>query len=200
MNYDQLIGLIRKELFIIYREQFQSQQENRFLERMIAKHPAMRPELIIKDDKIQGFKKASKKAASLEDFPIYIEIEGEKEEDGDLIENIEIYSETEVPSQDRLSDLIYFTKQFDETISLDRMVCVNNLGSESLVVYSKVSDTFDNLISEIQFNEENIISIDSQKIEEEISYYLSNFALFIKVLDALLVKDLSINKIEQLIK
>ena len=76
MSMDALREIIKKHLFIIFSEKFNADNSGGFVERYVGKHPLLRPEFIVVNDQVHGFKKASKKMATLEEFPIYLELEG----------------------------------------------------------------------------------------------------------------------------
>ena len=136
---------IKKQIYIVYSEKFDNITAKTFIERYVAKHPLLRPELIIVNDQLHGFKKVSKKLASLEEFPIYLEIEGVVEEDSHFIDSIELYSESHINCQGRLKDIIYLTNMFSEYVSLDRVISIDNPEEETLIITSKIQDFLINI-------------------------------------------------------
>ena len=122
MTINEVKNTIKKHLYIVFKENFTS-DSNTFIERYVAKHPLLKPELIVINDQIQGFKKASKKVSSLEDFPIFLEIEGLlNDEESCYIDGIDLYAEANVNCQKRLSDIIYLSKMYAQHVSLERVL------------------------------------------------------------------------------
>ena len=159
----------------------------------MAKHPLLKPELIVINDQIHGFKKASKKIASLEDFPIFLEIEGLLNgEESCYIDGIDLYAEAHINCQKRLSDIIYLSKMYSQHVSLERILDISNVGNESLVITSKIQDQLMELT--IESEEDNFIEMDI--FNKILTNHLTMFCHIIQVLNDLIVKDLSLVKIE----
>ena len=138
---NKINDLIKQFLYIIYTETYQNKTNSTFIERYVAKHPLLKPELIVINDQIQGFKKVSKKVMSLEEFPIYLEIEGMYENENIyLIDAIDLYSETILNCQSRLTDIIYIANVFSHYISFERSIDVSNPKEESIIITSKIQE------------------------------------------------------------
>ena len=112
---NKINDLIKQFLYIIYTETYQNKTNSTFIERYVAKHPLLKPELIVINDQIQGFKKVSKKVMSLEEFPIYLEIEGM-----DVIENLNLFDVNNIPLLSNLFQLSnidpYYTRYKSKVI------------------------------------------------------------------------------------
>ena len=192
MTINEVKNTIKKHLYIVFKENFTS-DSNTFIERYVAKHPLLKPELIVINDQIQGFKKASKKVSSLEDFPIFLEIEGLlNDEESCYIDGIDLYAEANVNCQKRLSDIIYLSKMYAQHVSLERVLDISNVGNESLIITSKVQDQLMELT--IESEEDNFIEMDI--FNKILSNHLTMFCHIIQVLNDLIIKDHSLAKIE----
>ena len=204
-------NLIKEFLYIIYSETYHNKSNNTFIERYVAKHPLLKPELIVINDQIQGFKNVSKKVTSLEEFPIYLEIEGMYEDENIyLIESIDLYSETSINCQSRLTDIIYVTNLFNNFLSFERTIDVSNPKEESIIITSKIqdyliikseSDTLKSLNYSDSSNEEEeddikdiVINID--QFNNILRLHLRFFVEFIKICHDILINDISLLKMK----
>ncbi|MBH37827.1 hypothetical protein CL658_02220 [bacterium] len=204
-------NLIKEFLYIIYSETYHNKSNNTFIERYVAKHPLLKPELIVINDQIQGFKNVSKKVTSLEEFPIYLEIEGMYEDENIyLIESIDLYSETSINCQSRLTDIIYVTNLFNNFLSFERTIDVSTPKEESIIITSKIqdyliikseSDTLKSLNYSDSSNEEEeddikdiVINID--QFNNILRLHLRFFVEFIKICHDILIKDISLLKMK----
>tara|TARA_B100001989_G_C24521307_1_gene456012 strand:- start:953 stop:1645 length:693 start_codon:yes stop_codon:yes gene_type:complete len=209
-TYSSIRDILKQYLFIIYNETYTDKKNNNFIERYVAKHPLLKPELIIVNDQLHGFKKVSKKAASLEEFPIYLEIEGVFDEANiHLIDSIDIYCETQINCQDRLTDIIYFTKLFGQYVTLERGIDVLSPLDEVIVIKSKIQEylvefsieSIGQDISKIleydsieEHNSQDAIEIeefyiDINQFKKLLTIHLKYFVKFIQVCHDLLIKN-----------
>ena len=208
---NQMNTIIKEFLYIIYSENYINKSNNTFIERYVAKHPLLKPQFIVINDELQGFKKVSKKVTSLEEFPIYLEIEGVYDDDSSfLIESIDLYSETEINCQDRLSDIIYLTNLFRNYVTFQRNIDLSNPKEESIIITSKIQDY---LI--IKFETEMIAGFDKEEQEaidleafiddfvigvdefnDALKLHLRFFVEFIKICHDILIKDISLAKLK----
>lgn len=204
MNLDEIEKLIAKHFYIVYKEIFTQQESDVFLKRFVAKHPLLKPQLIIEDDQIQGFKRISKAISSLEDFPIYIEVEGIKVNDENIyIENIDVYSEAKISVQSRLTDVIHLAQVYSDHINLDRILRLGKASEESIVIFSKIPDIllseFDAIQDEGDMEDDLIVL--SEKFDIDLKSIIDTnfkyFGDFIKYLDDIIVKKLSLPKLEE---
>jgi len=208
---NQMNTIIKDFLFIIYSENYINKSNNTFIERYVAKHPLLKPQFIVINDELQGFKKVSKKVTSLEEFPIYLEIEGVYENDSSfLIESIDLYSETEINCQNRLSDIIYLTNLFRNYVTFQRNIDLSNPKEESIIITSKIQDYlimkfetemiagFDQEEQEAidleAFIDDFIINVD--EFNEALKIHLRFFVEFIKICHDILIKDISLAKLK----
>lgn len=204
MNLDEIEKLIAKHFYIVYKEIFTQQESDVFLKRFVAKHPLLKPQLIIEDDQIQGFKRISKAISSLEDFPIYIEVEGIKVNDENIyIENIDVYSEAKISVQSRLTDVIHLAQVYSDHINLDRILRLGKASEESIVIFSKIPDIllseFDAIQDEGDMEDDLIVL--SEKFDIDLKSIIDTnfkyFGDFIKYLDDIIVKKLPLPKLEE---
>lgn len=196
MVYEILSKLIRKHFYIVYSERFQNEVAQRYLERFVAKHPLLRPKLIVVNDQVHGFKKVSTKVASLEKFPIYLELEySEDDKDTRFVESIDMYAEAGIKCMNKLSDVIYLANTYSKTIFLDRVKRVNDPSQESLLIYSRISELFKEEYLENDLSE-GLITASELEMMFEVS--LISFVNFIKILDDILVKGKKLNRIDEI--
>lgn len=215
-NQSSVRELLKKYLFIIYNEIYTNPTNKNFIERYVAKHPLLKPELIVVNDQLHGFKKISKKAMSLEEFPIYLEIEGIYEKKNILtVDSIEIYSETQINCQDKLTEIIYFTKLFGKYVTLERSIDVLNPLDEVVQIKSKIQDyLIEYSVESIQKelinslgseNEDDLTSenisieelfIDMEQFKSLLGLHLKHFNKFIQVCHDLLISKKSFSKIQ----
>jgi hypothetical protein len=200
MTLEEIEKLIAKHFYIIFKETFVHDDGELFLKRFVVKHPLLRPQFIIEGDQIQGFKRLSKKMTSLEQFPIYIEVEGvklENESENDIyIENIDVYSEAKISVQPRLTDVIHLSQVYSDHVNLDRILRLGKASEESIVIFSKIPDIllaeFETLQDEEDLEDDLILL--SEKFDIDLPGIIDTnfkyFCDFIKHLDDIIVKKL----------
>ena len=195
---------IKKYLFIIFSEKYTNESNKSFVERYVAKHPLLKPEMIVVNDQLHGFKKMSKKVATLEEFPIYLELEGVLGEDElCMIDSLDLYCESEVHLQDRLVDVIYFAKLFGQFVTLERSIDVTRPLEETLVVTSKIQEIllhmfYENIDStSFEEKEQAEMYIEVQQFNALLSLHLRFFIEFIKVLHDLLIKNRQLKNVKK---
>jgi hypothetical protein len=197
MIYEPLVKQIKKHFFIIFSEKFSGENSETHIERYVAKHFLLRPELIVVNDQVHGFKKLNEKVKNLEKFPIYLEIEYHQPEDEDkYLDNIDLYAEANVDFSDKLSDILYLANLYSRTIALEKISpLASKDGKDSLMIYSKINDLFSEGYLE-QDIEEGLLS--PQEIESMIEVHLVSFVNFLKLLDDLLHKGKDIKQMDKL--
>tara|TARA_B100001029_G_C14791391_1_gene302025 strand:+ start:41 stop:643 length:603 start_codon:yes stop_codon:yes gene_type:complete len=195
MVYEKLTEFLRQNFYIILSERFQSDSSSIVLERYMAKHHLLKPELIVVNDQPHGFKQASKRIKTLEKFPIFIEIEYSQISDTEkYVENVEIYAESQVKFDDYLDEIKYLGNVFSKTLMIEATVPLSPKSDNTLFVYSKVSDLFLEEYLE-QDLEEGLINVSD--IESMIDNYLTSFIHSIKLLDDVIVHQQPLKKIDQ---
>ena len=218
MGLESLKDTIKKQIYIIYGEKYTNNSNHTFIERFVGKHPLLRPEFIVVNDQIHGFKKMSKKVSTLEEFPIYLEIEGIIDEDKtQFIDSIELYTESYLNCQERLTDIIYLTKRFQKYIDFERIIDVQNPKEQSIVITSKIQDFLINIteerLKEAAYNfddndeddDDNLdnfaeLSIEMSEFNQLLSQQLKYFVEFIRCCDDLIIKKKSLEHIEKSIE
>jgi hypothetical protein len=189
MLYSRFLEILNKHLYQVEKEVFSNDDIGLFMARFVMKHHLLKPELIVENDTIQGFKSAGKRLSTLEKFPIYVEIEGEIDPDNGkkIIKNVDIYSEANLKCQDRLSDVIFLAKRFGDIAILDRIIRLSNTQIEYLVIFSKVQDVLP----------ETEAGMSSQQSDMQIGQYLSDYVNFIHCLHEVILKGKSIAKCQE---
>lgn len=184
MVYDILMKLLNKHLFVVMKEKYKSESSDAFVERYVAKHLLLRPELIVVNDQVFGFKKMSEKLKGLEKLPIYFEIEYAQDENQDkVIESFDLYAETQVKSSGKLADIGFLANLYSKTISVEHTHYLNVPGEESLLVYSKMMDIFSEEDFEMDIEEGLITEAEAALM---IEVHLISFVNFVKLLDEIL--------------
>ena len=223
MSLAKIHNTITSYLFIIYSEKYNNITQDAFVERYVAKHPLLKPELIVVNDQLHGFKKTAKRLSSLEELPIFLEIEGVIEEELYYIDSFDLYCETNLNCQKRLIDMIYLTNLFSNYVKVERNIDVSNPKKESLVISSKLQELLlnsdieglenleaqltslesssHNSITSVFENSEDIefkeIFIDLNQFNLLLTEHLKFFVEFIKLLHDLLIKNKPIDKLKK---
>ncbi len=196
MIYEPLVKQIKKHFFIVFSEKFSGESSETHIERYVAKHFLLRPELIVVNDQIHGFKKLSEKVKNLEKFPVYLEIEYHQPEGEDkYVDNIDLYAEANVDFAEKLPDILYLANLYSRTIALEKVTPIGSKNqTESLMIYSKIDDIFSEGYLE-QDVEEGLLSV--QEIESMIEVHLISFVNFLKLLDDLLHKGKDVKQLDK---
>jgi len=179
--YDLFTKHIKKNLYIVYHERFKSETSEIHIERYLAKHILLKPELIIINDQLHGFKKTKDALKGLEKFPVFLEVEYIESDDGErYIENIDLYAEADVPLTNKLSTLKPLIDLYDKHVVIERVTQISEQNLESMVFYSKINDFLGD-----QFLEEDLQDgmTSAAEVEDVISQYIINFVNFLKLLD-----------------
>jgi len=137
--HDQFLDLLRSELFVINSERFLNKQKTELLERGIGKHPLLKPEPIVVNDQLTGFKKVKKKLEALEEYPIFYDIEAYYEDEKWHTSYIDLYVEADVSIQPYLSESIYLAKKFKDVLVLERVFNASNQSEESIRIVSLIN-------------------------------------------------------------
>lgn len=192
MSLTEVKHIIKNHLYIVFNENFYNESKSTFLERYVAKHPLLKPELIVVNDQLQGFKKASKKITSLEDFPIFLEIEGLKDEENCFIDSIDLYAEANVNSQKKLSDIIFLSNLYQDYVYLERVLDVSRAGDESLMITSKIQEQ----LMELTIDNPEDGFIELEVFIKILKNHLTIFCHIIQVLNEVIIKNVDLSKVE----
>jgi hypothetical protein len=197
MVYDFISHLIKKHLYVVHSEKFESISENRTLERIVAKHPLLRPQLIVVNDQLHGFKKISNTVKSLEEFPIFIDLEYRKDEDGHImIESIDMMAETRVKPNDGNTDLSYLAQLHQDTVLVEKISQLNQT-EDRLIIISKLNEViFDSVLEEELCGE---LTNDAE-VFHSIEAMFTSFIQFLKLMDGVLIKGKRVNRMDQMFK
>ena len=204
MSIYKIKSIITSHLYIVYSEKYQSPNKDAFIERYVAKHPLLKPELIVVNDQLHGFKQITKKLSSLEDLPIYVEIEGIiNNENTYFIDSIDLYCETNINCQKRLADMIHVSHMFSKFVQVDRNINVANPKEETLFICSKLNEMLVQSFFTEDENTENSMEdivrelvIDIKEFNELLSIHLKYFVQFIKVCNDMLINDKPLTEIK----
>jgi len=142
IDLDEFLGLLKSELFVLASERFFTKEGTSYIVRGVGKHPLLKPEPIVVNDQLMGFKKIKKKRQSLEDFPVFFDIEGYEEEGKYYIDHVDLYVESELIIQEKLSDVIYLSQLFHDVLVVDRVLNISNYSQESIRITSLINDAF----------------------------------------------------------
>eukprot|EP01047_Picozoa_sp_COSAG01_P002590 COSAG01_NODE_69_length_28801_cov_10.460038_16_plen_196_part_00 len=194
MLYKNLTTLFRRHVYVTYNETFKSESNNAFIERFVAKHPLLKPKFLVVNDQIEGFKKNSHRYDGLEKFPIYFEIEYVLNEDHEIyVNHFDLSTEANIQVKDRLSDVIFLSRRFSDSIALTRNLLVNEYSIESISIASKLPE----LIFDQGFDDD-LDEDEQEMLSALIESKMKSFVDFVKMMDDLLVKGKSLDQITQL--
>lgn len=191
---------LQNKLFIVSSESYKSQ--SRIIERYLCKHPLLTPEMIVVNDQLMGFKSLNRRFRRLEQFPIFCEIEYEKEIHSNDIEifHFELYSEISTPMKYHAETLEKLCQKYSNTIAVHRVKQIGIDDMSTFVIYSKVDEAlFDDDMNQFE-SEDNVFFFDkpmfsSAEAENEehfddiISHQISNFTKFIQIFDKIFLKE-----------
>jgi hypothetical protein len=197
MLYEIVTESLQKYLYIVHNERYGNELGTGKMERIIGKHPSLKPKLIVQDDQILGFKAIGKKERSLEAFPIFAELDYEEVEDGLYLNTADLYCETSQNVTTNLRQILKLGKMYGQTVYLERIRRLDDPTEESLIIYSKLSE----LISDESFEEDLAEGfITEQEVRDIIEEKVSGFVSFITLLDAVLLKNIPISQIDAVFK
>lgn len=199
MIYDQLIKLLRKHLYIVFFERFKNESTDHYIERYVAKHILLKPELIVVNDQIYGFKQAQKKNTSLERFPIYFEIEYiDQPEVGKVVHNVELYTEFKLKHKHKQGDILNLAAIYAKTILLEKVTKLSAVTSDNhFIIFSKLNDVIQELYVDTEIEAPPAVSESELELMLEIN--IVSFVNVIKVLDEILIKGKKLNTIEHML-
>ncbi|MBT5953727.1 hypothetical protein HOG98_03295 [bacterium] len=190
MIRDILIKQFKKHFFILYQEKYKNDVSNISLERFVAKHPLLKPELIVVNDEVHGFKQLGKNVLSLENYPIYFEVEYVDDEDGDrYVDSVDLYAEAAIKSPENMKEVFHLSNEYQKTVTFERVKRISDPKVESILMYSKLSSQF----SEGYLDEdlkEGIVS--KEELELLVEVHMVSLVNAIKILDDVLVKGKSV--------
>jgi hypothetical protein len=195
MVYEMFMKLLRKHLYLVFYERFKNENAAVFIERFGGKHPLLKPEFIIVNDQIHGFKKQNDQYLGLEKFPIFVEIEYSEEDGEKLIEGVDIHAEANLKIKDRIGDVVKLAQFFEKTVLVERNKLLTDPSEESLVIYSRIGELYAASYVEEDLDEG---MIQEQELAVMIEKYFIGFNRFLQALDDLLVKRKKISAIDQL--
>ncbi|RAP34318.1 hypothetical protein DID77_01465 [Candidatus Marinamargulisbacteria bacterium SCGC AG-439-L15] len=195
MVYSLLTNTLKKEFFIISFEKYRHTSSDRYVERYIAKHRLLTPELIVLNDQPHGFKKTREQIKSLEKFPVYCEIdylEGEEDDSICVVESIDLFSEVTIQVQSKLQSIQDLCHLFEDFIDVDRIKRIGKDHQSSFAIHSKLGDIFLDRFLEKEIEEGKSSELD---IQQFINTHLRMFNNFIQICNELFFKNKTIESI-----
>lgn len=183
MAYNDLIRCLRKTFYVTSYERFESKHSDRKLERYVAKHPLLTPKLIVVNDQAHGFRRISSRLQSLEEFPIYCEIEfyaSPEVDRAEVVDIVDLYSEVHLSLKGGIQKLNDLVAEYDDYVIVERSKRIGSPEISSILIYSKLGELFLE-----RFFEEELLEglIQTDELETLITEYLQQFTKFIKVFD-----------------
>jgi len=182
MVYELLTRLLRKHLYLVFHERYKNENASIYIERFGAKHPLLKPELIVVNDQVHGFKKQNDRYLGLEKFPIFVELEYADDEGEKLVEGIDIHAEANIKLKDKLSDVVKLATYFEKTVVVERTRLLTDSSEESLIIYSKIGEMYAASYIEDDLDEGEL---SEDELTAMIEKYLTSFATFLQALDEL---------------
>ncbi len=187
MIYTLLATFIKKHFFVVYGDKFSSESSGTYVERYVAKHMLLKPDLIVVNDQIHGFKQLPESVKTLEKYPIFIEIEYSFfDKETKLIEIVDIYSEASVDCSQKQAEVLHLASLYKKFIHVDRLVEMSENAHESLIIHSKLPELFSEGYLEEDIEED---FLKEKELKSTIEAYLIGFVNFIKMLDDILHHD-----------
>ncbi len=178
--YDTFLQLLKRHVYIVFSERLFMENSDTHIERYMAKHVVLKPELIVLNDQIHGFKRANSDSLHLDRFPIFIELTYQQSEDKPrFLQSVDMYAEGIIDSDKKLIDVRKLAKEYADIVQLERVYPLTGQAPFSLIVYSKMDDFFDggNLEDDLL---DSLTSLED--VEEAISMYILGFVNFLKLL------------------
>lgn len=197
MIFDILQEYFKKYLYIIQTERLVNKSTDSCIDRYTAKHALLRPEILVVNDQPFGFKKLPDGVSTLENFPIFLEIEYREIDGGRFVENVDMYAELKMTVENFRSELKYLARIYDPQINFE--LCTNILEPEnqSLLIYSKLGEVVSDRILDMEF-EETYFTVTEFKAEVEMA--IVSLLNVIKILDDVVIKGKALTRLEQLFK
>jgi len=166
MPYDRFISLLRRYIYIVYYERYVGSTYT--IDKMGGKHPLLKPEMIIINDQIQGFKRQQAHLESLEQFPVFIEVESMGDGEDRLIESVDIQAELVGITVKSFSELSVIAGIYQNSVVLDRISTIGKSNSNSLMVSSRLGERL------MEWGDLDN-PIDYRDLDKEIKQYLRDF-------------------------
>lgn len=194
MIADELISILRKKIHVITNERFVTNGGGTSIDRFVGKHPLLKPELIVVNDQPYGFKRLKKELLSLENYPIYFEIELTKTEDDSVfIENFDLYTENKISISTQLDEIQKLNQKYAKSILVEHVKRINEPEHEIVVIFSKLNELFQTDYLEDDLEEGLILN---EEINHIFNQYITNFLSFIKHFDDITSKNKKVSQIK----
>lgn len=190
MLYDSLTKFIRQYFYITSYERLKNETTGSVLERFSVKHPLLKPELIVQNDQPFGFKSIPKEYLSLENYPIFCEIQSIILEENSCryVELCDIYAEIQLPENHmHRKAIIELSRIYGKSLSVEEIKELNGLNLPYLSVSSRIQDALLEMIN-MDIDEEQM---SDYEIVAMFEHYFMHFNHFIKAIDPILNKTAS---------
>jgi len=168
MEYEQLVSLLKRYIYVMYHERYAGISSEYGIEKWGGKHPLLKPELIVVNDQLQGFKRPHSHLKSLEQFPVFIEFEYRIEGDTKWVEAIDIQSEIEEVPIELMPDIKRVAKLYARTVTIDRVSSLTNRRKPSVLIASRLSEEIEEWL-------DTDGPLGSQEVEAEVKRFLRQF-------------------------
>lgn len=188
MFFELVMGLLRKHLFVVNSDTYLNETQTAGIKRIYAKHPRLKPEVVVINDQPVGFKQSKDKYQSLDQFSIFVEFEYNLDSDGHPVslENFELYSDVLLDDTSHLKEIDHFASLYKKTIHVDYVKSFgDDSGDDHIYVYSKIPERLE------EFKQDEL-SLDVRDLSEFLStleVQLIGFLNFIQILDHLFLQE-----------
>ncbi len=185
MVYNMVVSCLRKHLYMVFHERFRSESSSLVIERFAAKHVLLKPELIVVNDQLHGFKPHHKRYDGLEEFPIFVEIEYSDDGELKMVEGLDIHAEAVLGSKDRITHIQALADQYQKTVFVEKTRLFVDPPEESLVLYSRLAELFAASYVEDELDDG---ALTEDKLASMLDEYLDGFSNCLQALDGVLVR------------
>lgn len=198
MMYELLMQQLRKHFYLVFHERYSADGADHVIERHGAKHPLLKPELIVVNDQVHGFKRVNKRYNSLENFPIFVEIEYVIDDGEKFVEFIDLHAEALIKFKNRMKDLTYLSHIYQRTVIVESIQTLTTPVEESIVIYSRLNEVLADMDMETDSESEELPEMNESEFSLLVETYLVSFVNFLKAVDDVVVKGKKLNKLDQI--
>lgn len=194
MIYDLILKAFRKQFYLVSTEKLKNLITPRYLERYSAKHRLLTPELIMVNDQPYGFRRLSQRLQSLEQYPIFFELEYiEEGEDERFVQSFDLFTEVVLPIGNRLNELTELSEIYSDYVVIERVKRIGIPDQSSLLFYSTIGtwflqQFFEEDVEERIFSEEDLL--------RTITDLMTCFSHFISAFDEVFTKGKRIDDLD----
>lgn len=186
MLMDAFKGCLKKYFYVLREDRFENHTSQTIFTVINLKHPLLKPELIVINDELLGFKGIPKHAQSLDRFDIVCEVESFKEDSvisQDYVDSINLYCEIELPTTINVDDIIKMATIYGKTTEMEYVRRINSGEPDLCIIYSKLNTMFFNHVDDIEERYEDLLF--ESDLDVIIELHFKGFINFIRRLDRL---------------